>query len=157
MRSFNNLGKCAEEFEDQQLQVGEQEPAGKGFSFGALRRLFNFSGERFEALTLRFSSLVKNAESGLGDVVEVIGAVDSFARDRDESVRKLWAEQGGEPEDSEGMNDFYVSILGSFVESVQRFLEQSQEGFVRVLEESSGQFGTRIRELIDRSEQNRDI
>lgn len=161
VKSMLSLGKCAEEFEDQQLQTGEEgegeaaaeeQPAGLGF--GGLRRMFNYSGERFEMLTLKFSELVKNAESGLADVVEVIGAVDSFSKGREETIRQLWTDQGGDPDDRDGMEAFYVSTLGAFVDNLQRFLEQSEEGFVRVLGESSREFEERISELVERSEQH---
>lgn len=93
VKCFTNLGKCAEEFEDQQLGVragGEETEEGR-VSYGAMKQLFNCSGEQFESLNLGFTDLVKLAESAFEDLVEVIETVDGFIKGKSEMIAALTA------------------------------------------------------------------
>ena len=153
VKCFANLGKCAEEFDDQQSRgalEGESPKVNetKGSPFGSLKRIFNYSGERFELLTLEFGELSRNAESGLNDTLEIIGTVDEFVRNKDELVRRLTTNVS--PDDEvDGVDPVeaaYLTLLTRFVEDLGLFLEQSGECFERVLGESQGHFQRRIDE-----------
>lgn len=156
VRSFANLGKCAEEFDDQQLRgtlEGEAEESG-GRSFGLLKRVFNFSGERFELLALEYSELSRNAESALNDATEVITAVDEFIRGKDELLRRLEVNVGAEDvaDGDDPTQTAYLGLLTGFVEDAEMFLAQSTECLERVLEESQDGFRQRFHELVGNSE-----
>ncbi len=92
IKCFTNLGKCAEEFEDQQLggrsEEGVLEPK---VSYRTMKQLFNLSGEQFESLNINFTDLVKLAESALEDLGEVIETVDTFIKGKDDMVASLIA------------------------------------------------------------------
>jgi hypothetical protein len=155
VRCFANLGKCAEEFDDQQLREaleGESEEA-RGLSFGDLKRTFNFSGERFELLTLEFGELARVAESSHDDTLEVISIVDDFIRSKDELVRRVVSNLSPDEvgDEAEAAQAAYLHLLSCFVDDVGLFLEHSQDCFSRVLESSQGNFQQRINELIGHS------
>lgn len=156
VRSFANLGKCAEEFDDQQLRgtlEGEAED-GRGQSFGLLKRVFNFSGERFELLALEYAELSRNAESALHDATEVLGVIDEFIRGKDELLRRLEVNVGGDGdlEGDDPTQTAYLALLTGLVEDAGAFWAQSGECLERVLGESQDGFRQRIHELVGNSE-----
>ena len=92
VRVFSSLAKIGTEFEDQKFSdwLKQEKQATLTFSFNFLKRTFDFSSESFETLILHFGDFVRNLESAVTDVGEVVVSIDVFMKNKEETINKIW-------------------------------------------------------------------
>ena len=92
---FTGLSKSIADFQDempeQTSELQNVKAKGESVSFNFLKKSFDSTSENFEQLTLEYHTLIKMSENLSTDISEMVDIIDSFIRNKEETIDKIYS------------------------------------------------------------------